>query len=166
MTNYVNKALACLQHYTPIKTQHYSHLYNAPFYVYKRPFVIPTTTNKKLTPAQLKHCQEFYGFSIIMLKPLTTLCKQPPVPSTSPFQTSHGMILNFKSINLLTIQPLTLMPKFDIIQAKYTYGFTQTPLISMNPNIYLATVVSSTFLTNPNYQSNQMILHQKLMHQF
>ena len=33
--------------------------------------------------------------------------------------------------------PLTIMPKFGIIQYKCTYGFTQTPLISMSPNIVL-----------------------------
>ena len=64
------------------------------------------------------------------------------------------------------MRPLTIMPKLDIIQAKCTYGFTQTPLISMDQMLDLATVVSSTFLKNPNYQSNQMILHQNSMHQF
>ena len=54
--------------------------------------------------------------------------------------------------------PLTLLPKFDIIQAKCTYGFTHTPPISMNQNIALTTVVSSAFITNPKYKSNQMIL--------
>ena len=58
------------------------------------------------------------------------------------------------------------MPKFDIIRAKCIYGFTQTPLISMNQNIAIATAISSTFLTNPNSQSNKMILHQNSMHQF
>ena len=58
------------------------------------------------------------------------------------------------------------MPKFDIIQAKCTYGFTKTPLISMNQKLALTTVVSSTFLKNLNHQSNQIILHQNSMHQF
>ena len=62
--------------------------------------------------------------------------------------------------------PLTLMPKFDIIQAKCTYGFTQTPLTSMNQKLALATVVSSSFPTKPNSQSNQIILNQNSMHQF
>ena len=35
------------------------------------------------------------------------------------------------------MRPLTLIPKFDIIQAKCTYGFTQTPLTLMNQNIDL-----------------------------
>ena len=101
-----------------------------------------------------------------MLKPLTTTCKQPSAPLPPPFQPSHGKISNFESINFLTMRPLILMPKFDIIQAKCTYGFTQTPLISMNQNIYFTTVVSSTFLTKPNSQSIQMVLHQNSMHQF
>ena len=45
------------------------------------------------------------------------------------------------------MHPLTLMPKLDIIQAKCTYGFTQTPLISMNTKLAIAVVVSSTFGT-------------------
>ena len=56
------------------------------------------------------------------------------------------------------MRPLTLIPKFDIVQAKYTSGFTQTTLISMKPKIALATVVYCAFLTNPNYQQNQIIL--------
>ena len=44
------------------------------------------------------------------------------------------------------MRSLTLMPKFDIIQAKCIYGFTHTPLISMNQKLVLATVVSSAFL--------------------
>ena len=63
MPNYVNKALARLHHPPPIKPQHYPHTYNAPIYGHKCQFVIPTITNEKLTPAQLKHCQEFCGFS-------------------------------------------------------------------------------------------------------
>ena len=64
------------------------------------------------------------------------------------------------------MRPLTLIQEFYIIQAKCTYGFNQTPLISMNPNLALATVVSSNFLTKPNYQSNQMILYQNSIQQF
>ena len=105
-------------------------------------------------------------FSIIMLEPLTTSCKNLSVPSTPPFLPSHVRISNSESINFLTMQPLTLMPKFDIMQAKFTYGFTQTPLISINPKLSLAMVVSSVFWKNPNYQSIQIILHQNSMHQF
>ena len=57
MPNYVNKALARLHHPPPIKPQHYPHTYNAPIYGHKCQFVIPTITNEKLTPAQLKNCQ-------------------------------------------------------------------------------------------------------------
>ena len=89
-------------------------------------------------------------YPIIMLEPLKTPCKQTSAPSPPPFQPAHGKISNFESINLLTMRPLTLIPKFDIIQAKLTYGLTQMPLIPMNPKLDLATVVSSTFLTNPN----------------
>ena len=39
------------------------HPYNDPIYDHKRQLVITTITNEKLTPAQLKHCQEFCGFS-------------------------------------------------------------------------------------------------------
>ena len=35
------------------------------------------------------------------------------------------------------MQPLSLMSKFDTMQDKYNYGFTQMPLISMNPNFLL-----------------------------
>ena len=101
-----------------------------------------------------------------MLEPLTPPRKQPSAPSPLPFQTDHGNISNFESINFLIMPPLTLMSKFDIIQAKCTYGFNQTPLISMNKKLSLATVVPSTFLTNQNYQTNQMILHQNSTHQF
>ena len=101
-----------------------------------------------------------------MIEPLTPPRKQPSAPLPPPFQPSHGKISNFESINLLTMRPLTQMLKSDIIQAKCTYGFTKTPLTSMNQNLALATVVFSTFLKNPNSQSNQMILHQNLMHQF
>ena len=83
--NYVNKALAGLHHSLPIKPQYYPHLYNAPVYSHKCQLIIPTTTNKKLTPAQLKHCRVFCGFSTIMICPLTTPCKQPPAPSPPPF---------------------------------------------------------------------------------
>ena len=146
MPNYVNKVLSRLHHPPTIKPQHPPHPYNAPIYVQKHQFVIPTINNGKSTPAQLKHCQEFYGFSIIMLQPLTTPCKQLLAPSPPPFQPSHGKISNSESINFLTVRLLTLMPKLDIIQFKCTYEFTQTPLISMNQNIALAMVVSSTFL--------------------
>ena len=145
MQNYVNKVLARIHHPPPIKTQHSPHPYNAPIYFQKCKFVIPTITNEKLTPAQLNHCQEFCGFSIIMLEPLTTPCKQPSVPSPTPFQLAHGNISNVKSINFLTMRPLTLMPKFDIIQAKCTYGFTQTSLISMNQKLALTMVVLLPF---------------------
>ena len=166
MSNYVNKALARLHNPPPIKPQNSPHPYNAPIYGQKHQFIIPNITNKKLTPAQLNHCQEFCGFSIILLEPLTTPCKHPSVPSPPPFHPARGKISNFESIHFLTMQTLTLMPKFDTIQVKCTYGFTQEPLISMNQNLTLATVVSSTFLKNPNSQSNQIILHQKSMHQF
>ena len=62
MPNYVNKALAYLHHPPQIKPQHSPHLYNAPIYGQKRQFFIPTITNEKLTPAQIKHCQQFCGF--------------------------------------------------------------------------------------------------------
>ena len=65
MPDYVNNALVRLRHYYPIKHQHYPHPYNAPIYIQKRQFVIPTTTSKELTPAQLKHCQEFCGFQLL-----------------------------------------------------------------------------------------------------
>ena len=146
MPNYVNKTLARLYHHFPIKPQHSPHPYNAPIYGQKRQFVIPTTTNEKLTSDQLKHNQEFCSFSFIMLQPLTTPCKQLSAPSPPPFQQYHGKISNSESINLLNMRPLTLMPKFDIIQAKCTYGFTQTPLISMNQKLALVRVVSYTFL--------------------
>ena len=47
------------------------------------------------------------------------------------------------------MQPLTLIPKFDIIQAKCTYGFTQTPIIPMNPKLALATAFYYTFSEKP-----------------
>ena len=47
MPNYVNKALALLQHPPPIKPQQPPHPYNAPIYVHKRQFVIPTINNEK-----------------------------------------------------------------------------------------------------------------------
>ena len=62
MPNYVKKALALLHHTPPIKLQHSLHPYNAPIYGQKRQVVIPTITNEKLTPTQLKHCQKFCGF--------------------------------------------------------------------------------------------------------
>ena len=62
-----------------------------------------------------------------MLETLTKQCKQLSSPYPPPFQTAHRMISNFKSIHFLNMQPLTLMPKFYIIQAKCTYGFTHTP---------------------------------------
>ena len=62
MPNYVSKALARL-HYLPlIKPQNSPHPYNAPIYGQERQFVIPSKTTDKLTPAQLKHCQEFFDF--------------------------------------------------------------------------------------------------------
>ena len=61
--NYINNALACLHHPPPIKPQHFPHPYNAPIYGHKHHFVIPTITNEEITPAQLKHCQEFCGLS-------------------------------------------------------------------------------------------------------
>ena len=140
MPNYVIKAIARLHYSPPIKPQHYPYPYNDPVYYQKRQFFVPTITNKYWTPSQLKHCEEFCGFSIIMPDPLTTPWKQPSVPSPPPFQPDHGRISNFKSIHLFTIQTLKLMPKFDIKQNKYTYGFTQTPLISMNLKLTLAMV--------------------------
>ena len=85
MPNYANMALARLHHPPPIKLQHPPHPCNAPIYGQKRQFVIPTITNEKLTPAKLKHCQEFCGFSNILLEPLKTLYKQPSAPSPPPF---------------------------------------------------------------------------------
>ena len=72
MPNYVNKDLARLHHPSQIKIKRYPHPYNSPIYGHKRQFVIPTRTNEKLTPDQLKHCQELCGFSIIMIEPLKT----------------------------------------------------------------------------------------------
>ena len=100
-----------------------------------------------------------------MLYPFTTPCKQPSVTSSPPFQPDRGGISNSESIHLLNMWPLTLMPKFYIILYKCTYGFTQTHLISINPRLALKNLVCSTFLSKPNYQSNQMILHQKPTHQ-
>ena len=54
MQNYVKKALARLHHPHPMKTQHYPHPYDATIYGQKRQIFIPTITNEKLTPAQLK----------------------------------------------------------------------------------------------------------------
>ena len=96
MPNNVNKALASLHHPPPIKPQHSPHPYNAPTYVQKCQFSIPTISNKKLTPAKLKHCQKFSGFSIIILEPLKTPYKQPSVPAPPPFQLSHGKISSFE----------------------------------------------------------------------
>ena len=121
MSNYVNKALARLHNPPPIKPQNSPHPYNAPIYGQKHQFAIPNITNEKITYAQLNHCQELCGFSIIMLKSLTTPLKQPSAPSPPPFHPAHKNISNFESINFLTVQPLTLMPKFDIIQAKYLH---------------------------------------------
>ena len=56
MKNNSNKYLARIHHFPSIKTQHYPHPYNTPVYGQIRQFFIPTTTNKILTPAQLKHC--------------------------------------------------------------------------------------------------------------
>ena len=95
MPNYVNKALATLHHYPPIKDQHSPHPYNAPVYGQQRQFFITAITNEKLTPTQLKHCQELCGFSIMMFDPLTTPCKQSLSPLPPPFQTDHGNISNF-----------------------------------------------------------------------
>ena len=95
MPNYANKAHAYLHHYPSMKPQHSPHPYNDPVYGQKRQFAIPTITNKIFTPAQLKHCQEFYYFSIIMLDPLTTPWKQPSAPSPPPFQPAHVRISNF-----------------------------------------------------------------------
>ena len=57
MPNCVNRDIACLYHYHQIKPQHPPNPYNVPVYGQKRQFVIPTITNKKSTPNQLKHCQ-------------------------------------------------------------------------------------------------------------
>ena len=57
MTNHINNALARKHHYPPIKPQYSPHPYDTPVYGQKRQFFISTTTNKRLTPAQLKHCQ-------------------------------------------------------------------------------------------------------------
>ena len=71
MSNYVNKDLSCLHHPPSIKPQHSPHPYNDPVYGQKRQFIIPTITNKKLFPAQLKQCQELCDLSIIMIAPTT-----------------------------------------------------------------------------------------------
>ena len=65
MPSYVSKALARPNHPPPIKPQHSLHPYNAPIYGQKRQFVIPTITNKKLTPAQINHCQALFGFILL-----------------------------------------------------------------------------------------------------
>ena len=75
MPNNVNKALVRIHRSPPIKPQHPPHPYNALIYTHKRQFFIPTITNKKLTPAQLKHCQELLFSPISMLGPLATLRK-------------------------------------------------------------------------------------------
>ena len=62
MQNYVNKDLARLHHPLPIKPQRSPHPYNDPIYGQKHQFFIPTIPNEKLTPAQLKHCQELCCF--------------------------------------------------------------------------------------------------------
>ena len=59
--NYFNKDLAHLNHSPTIKSQHYPHPYYALVYGQKHQFVIPTITNKKLTSAQLRNCQELCG---------------------------------------------------------------------------------------------------------
>ena len=107
MPNYVNKDLARHHHPPLINPQRPPDTYNASIYGQKRQFVIPTITNEKLTPAQLNQCQEFCGFSIIMLDPLTASCKQPSAPFPTPFQPDHGKISNFESINFLTMRPIT-----------------------------------------------------------
>ena len=94
MPDYVNKALARLHHYPPINPHNYPHLYNAPVHSQRRQFVIPNITNKKLTPTQLKHCQEFCGFSIIISKPFTTPYKILSAPFHPPLQPAHGRISN------------------------------------------------------------------------
>ena len=86
-----------------------------------------------------------------MIKPLTTTCKNLSATLPHPSQPAHGRISKFELINLLTMRTLTIMPKFDIIKAKCTNVFTKTPHISTNQNLALATVVSSTFMTNQNY---------------
>ena len=143
MPNYFNKVIAILHHPTSINPQHSPHPYNAPIYGQKRQIYIPTNTNEKLNPSQLNNCQELFGFSINMLELLKTPYKHPPAPSPRPFQQAHGKRSNLESINFLTIWPLTLMQIFDLIQAKCTYEFTQTPLISMNKKLSLTMVVSS-----------------------
>ena len=62
MLNYINKDIARLQHSPPIKPQHSPHHYNAPVYGQKYKFFMTTITNKKLTPDQINHCQEFCGY--------------------------------------------------------------------------------------------------------
>ena len=86
MPNYVNKALATLHHSPPIKDQHSPHPYNTLIHGQKHQFVIPPIINEKLTPTQLKHCQECCGFLVIMLDPLKTPCKQTSASSPPLFQ--------------------------------------------------------------------------------
>ena len=139
--------------------------YNAPIYVQKHQFFIPDITNEKLTPAQLKHCQEFCGFFNYYARAIGNTTQTAVSAIASSLSTNSWKDIKFRINQFLDYSATNLMSKFDIIQAKCTYGFTQTPLISMNQNIALVTVVSSTFLTNPNSQSNQRILHQNSMHQ-
>ena len=81
----------------------------------------------KINPCSTQTLSSILWFSTIMIWPLTTPCNQNSVPSPPPFWTAHGRISDSKSIHLSNMQPLTLMPKFYIIQAKCTYGFTHKP---------------------------------------
>ena len=101
-----------------------------------------------------------------MVNPLTTPFKHPSAPLPPPFWPDHGIMSNFESINLLIMQSLNPVPKFDTMQAKWIYGLTMVHPISMNKKITLTTSVYSTFHKNPNYQSNPMILHKNWIHQF
>ena len=85
MQNYVNKVLVRLHHPPPIKPHHSHHPYYTPIYGNKCQFVIPTITNEKLTPIQLKHCQECCGFSIIIIDLLTTPWIQTSAPLPNHF---------------------------------------------------------------------------------
>ena len=95
MPNYVNKSLSHLHNTTPIKPQHYSHLYNAPICGHTRQFSIPTITNKKLTPAQLKHCQEFCIYNYYYAQSIDNTMQISISAITSPLSTRSWKDIKF-----------------------------------------------------------------------